>query len=437
MAEEQDHNDGSDPDEAVISLARGRYSQPYHPKDAQVYKLCMLGASATGKSAIANRLVAHTFDPVWRPTPTVQQMFWRYFDEELGHDLLVELEDTPGLKTGDAGQAALGDASQAALQVLLEPLVWFEKRKGQRIESSAGEAAPLLGSAHGAKQHGKRKRQSFFASLEDLSSFLSGDFLAGEVRRGRGATNPIACERKRMGFLVVADVSSKASFDAALFIIEQIFLRLQFDLSDNIFCPAAILLVGNKLDLRGDKRDPSLGDEESIRQMVEHRFENVDVGITNVRYLECSARANIGLENILLTSLRLLRSSVPTRTQIRASRLRDRGWCGQTKRWLYTTAPFFFLLEDALKAFWKRTATTRLRWYNCVTFLWAFFFGLNGVVPVAFRGIGRALNELVSFRWVCSWCPKFLRSLRVERKEETVGPEAHPSTNQPVDVKVT
>ena len=72
----------SDPDEAVISLPRGPHSIPYHPKDASVYKFCLLGARATGKSAIANRLVAHTFDPIWRRTVSTQRLFWRYHDED-------------------------------------------------------------------------------------------------------------------------------------------------------------------------------------------------------------------------------------------------------------------------------------------------------------------------------------------------------------------
>ena len=62
----------SDPDEAVISLARGPHSLPYHPKDAQVYKICLLGARGAGKSAIAYRLVAHTFDEKDKATAEAQ-----------------------------------------------------------------------------------------------------------------------------------------------------------------------------------------------------------------------------------------------------------------------------------------------------------------------------------------------------------------------------
>lgn len=89
-----------------------------------------------------------------------------------------------------------------------------------------------------------------------------------------------------MGFIVVADVSSSATFTDAFHVIDFVFERLQFDISDNICCPVSMVLVGAKCDLRGAKRDRNLGSEAEIRAMIEQRYRNIDVGNVNVVYLE-------------------------------------------------------------------------------------------------------------------------------------------------------
>ena len=89
-----------DPEEPVISLKRGVHSVPWHPGSMSaphVYKICLIGPKKAGKSSIAYRLVSHTFDPAYRPTHVPSQLFWRYYEQEKARDILVEIEDTPGV----------------------------------------------------------------------------------------------------------------------------------------------------------------------------------------------------------------------------------------------------------------------------------------------------------------------------------------------------
>ena len=91
--------DDGDPEEAVVSLKEGINSIPWHPSSfgpPYVYKVCFLGAREAGKSSIARRMVAHTFqsDP-YRPTMQPQQLFWRYNVD--GKDVLVPLLYLPTL----------------------------------------------------------------------------------------------------------------------------------------------------------------------------------------------------------------------------------------------------------------------------------------------------------------------------------------------------
>ena len=46
--------------------------------------------------------------------------------------------------------------------------------------------------------------------------------------------NPIAHERKRMGFVIVADTSCQRSFEVAYALTNRVFDRLQFDTHDPI-----------------------------------------------------------------------------------------------------------------------------------------------------------------------------------------------------------
>ena len=75
-----------------------------------------------------------------------------------------------------------------------------------------------------------------------------------------------------MGFVVVADVSSENSFAVAYAIVDRIFDRLQFDVSDPITCPVSIVIVGNKSDLRGGRREAA--SEHELRHEIHNRFYN-------------------------------------------------------------------------------------------------------------------------------------------------------------------
>ena len=57
-----------DDEEVIISLRPPR-DVPRHPRDTNVYKLTLIGSRGTGKSALASRLVAHSFDAQAPRTP--------------------------------------------------------------------------------------------------------------------------------------------------------------------------------------------------------------------------------------------------------------------------------------------------------------------------------------------------------------------------------
>ena len=99
MAGAADYTAPEDPDEPVIAVT-GKHAFPRHPatmKEPYVYKLTFLGPAGAGKTAVASRLVAHNFDPTYRPTLVPQQLFWRHHEEDSGRDILVEIEDVPGI----------------------------------------------------------------------------------------------------------------------------------------------------------------------------------------------------------------------------------------------------------------------------------------------------------------------------------------------------
>ena len=336
-----------DPNEPIIALKRGVHATPWHPRtmgSPHIYKVCVIGAKGTGKSSICNRLVSRTFEAQYRPTRSSAQLFWRRFDETVGMDIMIEIEDTPGL---DLSNGSLMTSEQHRnVETLLRPLVWFEKRrkeKEQKKEDHALETDPLLpdGTPKVSQAAGKKSRARAGNTPAVGAGRCSGTGGGGGGGSG-GMSNPIgnfeAQFRKRMGFVIVADISSNASFEAAYTLVERIFDRLQastahhrcrqrtvaslphapaavslrpprdhplppphprsthnhppsdrsttitqrrahalapsaacpsppqFDVSDSIICPVSIVIVGNKSDLRGDKRE--MPPEKELRDQV-------------------------------------------------------------------------------------------------------------------------------------------------------------------------
>ena len=98
--EKEKEDDTLDPEEPVLADKRGVNAEPWHPAEMgapYIYKVCLIGPCGAGKSAIANRLVAHSFDPTYRATRQPAQLFWRHTEPHTGHDIMVEIEDTPGV----------------------------------------------------------------------------------------------------------------------------------------------------------------------------------------------------------------------------------------------------------------------------------------------------------------------------------------------------
>ena len=131
-------DDGFDPLEPVLVTSPGPHATPWHPARERTdlapscYKLCVLGGVGAGKSALVHRVVSRRWEREYRPTRCAAQFFWSPPREV--HDSMFELEDTPGVTAANAPRA---------LEMLLQPLLWFEKRRGQRDDQPpAGVAGP-------------------------------------------------------------------------------------------------------------------------------------------------------------------------------------------------------------------------------------------------------------------------------------------------------
>lgn len=214
-----------------------------------------------------------------------------------------------------------------------------------------------------------------------------------------------------MGFVVVADVSSETSFAVAYAIVDRIFDRLQYDVSDPITCPVSVVIVGNKNDLRGGRRE--VEPEHVIRHEIRQRYFNPHAEPRYaVEYVECSAQTNTGLEQVMLESIMRIRI-LPTRSRIRTARMRATGVCAKFKRELYSCCPWCFELEECCKYTDKsvlRPAFKRLGLYAlcCECFL----------LVRLYRIITGLISRFLMFRWLCDWCPPIILRLRKEVSAE-------------------
>lgn len=227
----------------------------------------------------------------------------------------------------------------------------------------------------------------------------------------RHRSNPIGEDRKRMGFVIVADVSSENSFKVAFAIVDQIFGRLQFDVSDPITCPVSMIIVGNKSDLRGTRRE--VASEAELRAEIHSRYYNPHAEPkSSVEYIECSAQTNSGLERVMIDSLGRIRL-LPSRSRIRTARMRATGVCAKLKREVYSCLPFCFEIEECMKY------TDRGLIRPCVKRI-----GLYAIIcecaPLMFlfRLLRGLVRTFLMFRWLCDWCPPFVLRLRKEVTNE-------------------
>jgi hypothetical protein len=176
-----------DPMEPMLSMKRGVNSVPWHPSSMpapHIYKVTMLGAQKVGKSALVHRLVAHTFDPTYRPSRQPTQLFWRHTEAASGRDIMFEIEDTPGVTPETTNSGELSKAGRDEVERLIFPLVWFEKRRkdkeGAGADPRADEANPLLpggapkitGSTSGRKA---RAENGGVAGLSKSMKSMAGD----------------------------------------------------------------------------------------------------------------------------------------------------------------------------------------------------------------------------------------------------------------------
>jgi len=416
--------DGLDPEEPVLAIERGIHSVPWHPAEMKapyIYKVCLLGPCHAGKSSLAHRLVAHTFDPNSKPTRAPSQLFWRHLEKATGKDIMMEIEDTPGVQSDVNESGELTPAGLVEVEQLLRPLVWFERRRrdkpGQK-SAAVDESAPLVsGASKGRKV--TRENAGFAGMQKSMNAFADNiaSMTAESFGNGPRRPNPIGEDRKRQGFVIVADVSSSASFETAYAIIDRLFARLQFDTNDPMTCPVSIVIVGNKSDLRGRHRqvDP----EEDLRREILHRYENkYAVPPNNVLYVECSAQTNAGLEQVMLLSLERIRS-LPTRHRIRTTRLRATGSLAQCKRAIFGAFPCCFEIEEFCKLLVNKV-------FKPIARVLGLYSILCECVPLIklWRTLKWLWSRFFAFRWLCDWCPPFVLRLRKEATVESEDADA-------------
>ena len=102
------------------------------------------------KSAIASRLVSHTFESSYRPTGDAQQLFWRHHEEGTGRDILTEIEDLPGVELGTSGAALSVDGASDARNSTgyTRLLLWSRTRRrgrARRLRGACRDAAFIPG----------------------------------------------------------------------------------------------------------------------------------------------------------------------------------------------------------------------------------------------------------------------------------------------------
>ena len=229
--------------------------------------------------------------------------------------------------------------------------------------------------------------------------------------RGSGRANPIGEDRKRMGFIIVADVSSEKSFSVAYAIVDRIFDRLQFDVRDPMTAPVAVTILGNKSDLRGHRREAA--PEAELRAEIASRYYNPHAEPRNsVEYVECSAQTNVGLEQVMLTTLNRIRI-LPNRSRIRSARMRATGFFAQFKKELYSCIPFCFEVEECCKY------TDRSLIRPCVKRVGLYYLLCEcGPCLRIWKFFSKLIAAFLTFRWLCDWCPPFVLQMRKEVSAE-------------------
>jgi hypothetical protein len=278
-----------DPDEIVVDLSGGHPASP-----PLVWRVCVLGACGSGKSSLVHRITSRSFDPELRPSRCCTQHFYCSFGArgaEHTRERLFELEDTPGASAGDAGLAEL----------LAHP-AWFERRRGDAPSvEEAEDGGRYSRPPHAATPHAllaAERPGAEGAWSEPLALLGCAEERAGTSKRAarplapplpapqRPTANPIASDRRRVAFLVCADLTSRASLATAHGIVEALLERVEFDAAAPQVCPCpvAVLLLGTKAECsrRDVPPEPELGAE------VLRRYGGA------VGYSECSAASGAG-----------------------------------------------------------------------------------------------------------------------------------------------
>ena len=128
---------------------------------------------------------------------------------------------------------------------------------------------PPAASLEAAGADGIRRRQPRCSATRRPRHLLAKARASAISAAATGRTNPLWDGRGARGFLVVFDLTDRASFREAEAAVQAIVERFEYDASSRRRCPLAIVLAGNKADLTpGNERTISL--DEVVGVLAAH-----------------------------------------------------------------------------------------------------------------------------------------------------------------------
>ena len=92
----------------------------------------------------------------------------------------------------------------------------------------------------------------------------------------------------------------------------------------------------------------------------------------------------------------------------------DEDMSNYIKRVVFVKFPILFDVEESLKKLHAGYIRPALQKLGIIDFL----FGVDGIVPMTVKRAGKTWVACIKFRWICDWCPPFMRKLKQEVDQE-------------------
>ena len=290
------------------------------PEFTETHKFHVVGGPRAGKSSVIKRIVSHRFDNM----PTLNSSFMGVASDgrhltrltmpedvkhaQRGRDILVELQDVVsslGFKSmldapawhelaaaaaaaeeerRSSGSGRRGGAPAAAPAAAPAPAGAATPSSTGSDTLRSGAGAPSAAAPAGAPAAAgglawkapvrtgmppPPKPHALLGHQKETAARLAKARASAISAAATGRTNPLWDGRGARGFLVVFDLTDRASFREAEAAVQAIVERFEYDASSRRRCPLAIVLAGNKADLTpGNERTISL--DEVVGVLAAH-----------------------------------------------------------------------------------------------------------------------------------------------------------------------